>query len=479
MHWACNIYPINLNASGGKNSYYTPLNQFQKYIKFPQAAQRIRWMLPSTLLLRDVRTIVSNVASHPTDTKLWTETVDPSTISLFEGVVNSTKDYAKEYIGTPENSTITYASDLLNSTSTYMGKLFSSTEVYVHHLIGTTDNDTQNYLFNLINSTENFVGDLVNSTHKYATEFIEPNSTIQNNILDLAREAREFNILSYLGYLLPPTRLNNIHSNNLEAESKTENNENSIQTWIGQLLSRSNAQINSEWFHEIPSQITHWLGSFLPATFNTHRTGRFSVDLLDQEPLLDPETRATLGTNPNLSDKTLLASWRYVTYMIGYGLLASTIGIVSIVLFPDPQTLERIENSIKDNEEEYKKKILKALKEGETKYGKETKYGEESYDDYGEETYDDEYDYGTNDKDYSKSKRKIPGGKVKKSKYRPRPIVKETSYKKTSDKATHYKFVPYEQSSPEIVESVNEFKKPKTNDILADKAESSYITYHV
>ena len=57
---------------------------------------------------------------------------------------------------------------------------------------------------------------------------------------------------------------------------------------------------------------------------------------------LDPKIRAILGTNPHLTDTTLLASWQYVFWMIGYCVVMTLFGVLSIVLLPDPDTLERI-----------------------------------------------------------------------------------------------------------------------------------------
>ncbi|KAF2356847.1 hypothetical protein FHG87_012397 [Trinorchestia longiramus] len=50
--------------------------------------------------------------------------------------------------------------------------------------------------------------------------------------------------------------------------------------------------------------------------------------------------RPLLGTNSNLSDNKILRSWQYMLFMLSYCVICSLIGILSVTLLPDPNTID-------------------------------------------------------------------------------------------------------------------------------------------
>lgn len=97
---------------------------------------------------------------------------------------------------------------------------------------------------------------------------------------------------------------------------------------------------------QITSAVSYWI----PSTISDKSADRsLSDDLRTSLNELDPLIRTTLGTNSYLSDETLIVSWRYVFSMIGYCIIATIIGVLSITLLPDPETLELIRNGGDDD----------------------------------------------------------------------------------------------------------------------------------
>lgn len=69
-----------------------------------------------------------------------------------------------------------------------------------------------------------------------------------------------------------------------------------------------------------------------------------------QSSRLEPAVRTSLGTNPHISDEILKGSWYYAIAMMSYCVIATLVGVLAVVLLPDPQTLALIRDGGPDQD---------------------------------------------------------------------------------------------------------------------------------
>jgi len=213
---------------------------------------------------------------------------------------------------------------------------------------------------------------------------VEPDHFLSRNLVEP--------IISWLGSLLPVYYINDDTDSLTQASLRFDAKEmihdtatssmNSFISWIGYMLPRSG------WGTARMAADPTWIDLLLPGAFINKKTSetfqdvaaeREGISVVGGEASLSTNLRGTLGTNPYLPDQTLMVSWQYVFFMIGYCLFATITGILAIVLLPDPKTLSIIRDEGSNGNEDDSDAAAQSLAAAYDSY-EDQEYDEAAYD---------------------------------------------------------------------------------------------------